>query len=192
MDLDLQNASGALDWSGSIRIKIQRTTTRKGGSGLNRPGLLAYIKGLRTGSPHFFPTFLSLLLFFTGRSLLTLNPNSFNPPRNAWFMAQKLCLIVLITNLLLEFSCIDLIDVDLEFSFADFERFWFSFWFKSFSKWFCMLIRWFTTVVTGCKSLNLSRFLENFRVSWFRTKTLRIPYGFTSVWISLLFMSRKR
>ena len=57
-------------------------------------------------------------------------------------------------NLLLEDACIHWNDVDLEFSFTDFERFWSCFWFESFSKRFCLRIRWFTTVDTRCKPWN--------------------------------------
>jgi len=69
-------------------------------------------------------------------------------------------------NLLLENACIHWNDVDLEFLFTDFERFWFCFWFKSFSKWFCLRIHWFTTVETRCKPWNPYGFQRFFRVSW--------------------------
>jgi len=86
-------------------------------------------------------------------------------------------------NLLLENACIHWNGIDPEFLSTDFERFWFCFWFKSFSKWFCLRIRWFTTVETRCRPWNPYGFQRFLVFHDFWTKILRIPYGFTSVWI---------
>ena len=163
MDPDLQNASGALDGSGSIRIKIQRTKARENGPGLDPPGSLAYIKGDPTRFTHLscsFSFFRSFSLLF---SLRTLTLVAWILLRNVWFMAQTLCFIVLNMNPPLQFANPNWGDVDRGFvrGFRTVLVLVF-FLFKSFLKGFCMLIRRFTTIDTRCKPWNLESFLEIF------------------------------
>jgi len=81
MDLDLQNASEALDWSGSNRILITRLPVRENGPGLDQPGPKAYIKGLVTRFAHFFTRF-SFFSFFSRRLPPNPNPSFTNSTQN--------------------------------------------------------------------------------------------------------------
>ena len=187
MGPDQTNALGALDWSRSIRILIQRTQLKGKWTGygatrsrsLHKRGLDP-VPFILSRPFSLFTLLSSLFSLLTPARLWTLTLTHSNQPRNSWFMAQKLHLVVLITNPLLEFTCISWNDVDLEISFADFEWFWFCSWFKSFLNDF------------ACGFVDLQRLLFvvnlwifhvfwKIRVSWFWTKTFRILYGFTSV-----------
>jgi len=100
MDPDQSNTPGALDWSRSIWILIQRTQLRGSGPGMERPGPEACIKALGTRFPS-FPWVVSL----SSSSLLrrshvsrTLNPNFSKLPRNSRFMAYFIRSSILIMN----------------------------------------------------------------------------------------------
>ena len=161
MDPDLQDTSGALDWSGFIRIKIQRTKGRENGPGLDQPGsLICLALSLSSVRSLFFslrtPTLVAWILL-----------------RNAWFKAQKLCFVVLIMNPPFEFANPSWGDVDRGFC-SRIPKGFGSIFVQIFSKCFCMLIRWFTTIDMRCEPWNLEGFPEEIRVLRFWTKTLWI------------------
>jgi len=102
----------------------------------------------------FFPSSSFFLSSPPFGSLETLTLTSCILPRTCSSMAQKLRLIILNTNLLLESTCTDWNNVDLESSSADSVRFWFSFWVQIFFLyvficWFVGLQRWINVVNLG-------------------------------------------
>jgi len=92
MDPDQANALGALDWSRSIRILIQRTVKRENGPGFGSTRPSVCIKGLGTGSHSFSQAFLflpPLLSSSLRRSSSNPNPNFQNPTQKCVIHGSK-------------------------------------------------------------------------------------------------------
>ena len=85
MDPDQANAPGALDWSRSIRIWIQRSGERGDGPGLGSTRPSIHIKGVLNPFPLFSKSFSLSSSPLLRRSLLFLNPNPnlWNPTQNS-------------------------------------------------------------------------------------------------------------
>ena len=193
VDPDLQNASEALDWSGSTKPKSNGHRWRKMGRFWTDPVHMLHKRKEKLGFIHLvslFSFFFSLLLRWLYE---TLNLTLLYPTQKRVIHGSKA------SSYCSNHKSIAGIHMH---------------WLNRCRSW--VLFRGFRTVLVqffgsnlflndfACGFVGLQQlllvvnpwifhvFLENFRVSWFRTKTLQIPYGFTSVWISLLFMSMKR
>jgi len=164
MDPDQTNAPGALDWSRSIRIWIQRPNKEESGSGLGWPDPSVRIKGFITRICPF--SILSFLFLFRRCSVfLNPNPRFWNPTQNsmiqglmASFHGSKHEFVTGFYILWLKRRRSRVLLRGIRTVLVHF------FSFKSPFYVFFSLIRWFTTMNHRCKPLESWNFSKKVRV----------------------------